>query len=557
MASTGGSSGKVREIVDWLAMSPAASLAAILIVALVCFLPGFMSIAPLDGDEPGYAVAAREMVDTGDYASIRLQTENTIWRPRGAYWIQALVVTLAGGSPPLWVQRLPSLAAAVAAAMLTWWTALAFGRPRAALLAGLFIAASGLVGLEARLATADAILLAATTLSCGALARLWLNREAEHTGLLAGLFWIGLGVAILAKGAVAPAMALAAAIILSLERLEFAWLRRLRASTGVVLLFLIVSPWLIAVALTLLQGPSDGPSADFLDRLGVSFALKAPPGSYLLLLPLLAGPCATFIFIALPWIWTEYRRPIVFFALAWAGPLWIAAELVQTKQPQNVLPAIPAIAMVAAAAIDAGAGRIGGRISWFYSLGPLLWPPLVAIVMPVVFYALEGSIPVAATLAFAVAAVLGPITWVWLRRGDAVGAAALSVVTVIFIYAGFFGAFVPGLSGIRIGERVAATAAKSVPCFGPAYAAAGYPEESIVLALGARTRIVDPWAAADFLSTSGCRVAAIDASQVSSFRQRADDLGISVVDHGHVAGFNLRKMRTVDVHLFTAGRSTE
>src|SRR5262245_48654238 len=127
---------------ETLARSPLASMAAIAIVALVCFLPGFTTIAPLDGDEPGYAVAAREMVATGDYATVRLQTEDAEWRPRGAYWIQAFLIRIASDDPPIWVSRLPSLGAAVATALLAWWMALGLSSPRTALLTGLFVAAS-------------------------------------------------------------------------------------------------------------------------------------------------------------------------------------------------------------------------------------------------------------------------------------------------------------------------------------------------------------------------------------------------------------------------------
>jgi hypothetical protein len=91
------------------------------------------------------------------------------------------------------------------------------------------------------------------------------------------------------------------------------------------------------------------------------------------------------------------------------------------------------------------------------------------------------------------------------------------------------------------------------PCPTPSFAGAGYPEESLVLALGPETRIVDPWSAADFLNSAGCRIAVVDTSQISSFRQRAEDLGLGLLDRGRVTGFNLRKMRAVDLHLFTAG----
>ena len=545
--ATDAAAAAIERTADRVARSPWASMLVVTVVALLCFLPGFFSLPPIDGDEPGYAVAAREMVATGDYASVRLQTEDAEWRPRGAYWIQALVVALVGGEPPIWVYRLPSLAGAIAASLLTWWTVLAFGRPRAALLAGLFISGAGVLCLEARIAAPDAILLAAIMLSAGALARIWLQREGRASDLSVGLFWTGLGIGILAKGVVAPTVIATAVALLTIERGEGSWLRRLRAGVGLAWLLVVISPWLIAVLLTIMQGTGGGPSAEFLARIGVPFALSAPPGTYALLVPLLAGPAVTYLFIALRWIVADLRQPIVFFSLALGAPLWFAAELVTAKTPQNILPSIPAIAILAAAAIDAGTARITGKISWFYSLGPLVWPPAIAVAVPIAFYLLEGTVPWLAIAAFAVAAVLGPVTWSWLHRDRMVASAILSVVTVIFIYLGLFGAILPGFSSLRVAERLAAV---SLPCDAPDYAVAGHAEESMVFVLGRGTRLVDAWAAADFLNTTGCRVAAVDRSQIASFRQRADDLGLAVADRGRVDGFNPRKMRSVEIHLF-------
>ena len=546
---------QVEKFGEALVRSPLASLAAILVVALACFLPGFTSTAPLDGDEPGYAVAAREMVATGDYATVRLQTENDEWRPRGAYWIQALLVRFAGDNPPMWVNRLPSLIAGIGAAMLTWWLAMAFGVPRTALIAGLFVAASGLVGLEARLASPDALGLAASLLCAGALARVWLGREATEVD--AALFWTGLGLGIITTGAVVPAIVAAAILILSIEEGGLRWLMQLRPGMGVVWLFVVVSPWLIAVALAVSQGVADGPSPDYLAQIGVPFHIEAPPGSYVLILPLLVGPAATFIFLGLTWFAAELRRPVVLFALAWGAPLWMVAELISAKEPQTVLPAVPAVALLAAAAIDSGATVIRGRVSWFYSLGPFIWPPLVAIVVPLVFFYLEGRMAWFGAVAFLVGAILGPVAWFWIRPSTLLASVLLSVVTVIFIYVGFFGSFVPGLSALRVSGNVAALAAKASPCPNPLFAATGYPEESMVLALGPATRLVDAWSAADFLNIPGCRLAAVDRSQIPPFHQRADDLGLGVTDLGHVSGFDLRKMHVVEVHLFAAGGLSE
>ncbi len=546
---------QLSDVVDRLAGSRLASLAAILIVALIAFLPGFTSIAPVDGDEPGYAVAARAMLETGDFSTVRLQTENDEWRPRGPYWVQAFVLSFAGPNAPIWVDRLPSLMAAIAAALLTWWLAIALAPPRAALFAGLLVATSWVAGIGARLATADAMLLASTTLTAGALARIWTSPDGRHTGGDAILFWVGLGVGILMKGIVAPAMTAGALLFLSLQRGEFRWLSRLRASTGAVWLFLIVSPWLIAVALTLLQGQGEGPSGEFLVRLGVPFRLEGPPGTYLLMLPLVVGASVAFLLIGLGWLLRDVRRPAVLFALAWSGPLWLVAELLPTKLPQVVLPAIPAIALLTGLAIDAGAARIRGWVSWAFSLVLALVPLAIAFVAPVAFVLIEDRFTLLPTIVFILDAALALVAWWWLRAGKVVASAALAVVVSLILYAGFFGTYFPQLNDYRVGQRLAALAQQTIPCIEKTFAVAGYPEESMVLALGPQTRIVDAWGAADFINTAGCQVAAVDASQITSFRQHAEDLGMKVTDRGRVLGIDLRKMRDVDMHLFTADRT--
>ncbi len=469
---------RVETGLDHLAGSAPASLAILLIVAFACFLPGFSTMPPFDGDETAYAVAAREMVATGDLATLRVQTDMQPWRPRGMQWLEAATIVVAGqgGNPPLWVYRIPSLVGAVATVLLTWWTAMAFGRPRAALLAGLLVAGSGVLGLQARVAAPDAMLAAATTLMAGTLARLWLARDRSVAGHLPVLFWCAIGAGLLLKGGIAPAMAAAAVLILVVERGSATWLGRLRPGVGVVVLALAVMPWLMSVAVLAIADVG-GPDIKFLTRIGVPFALEAPPGTYALLAPLLVGPAMTFIFLVLPWAVDNVRRPPVFFALAWGAPLWLGAELFPDKLPQYVLPAIPAVAMFAGFAVDDGAARIRGRWSLFYSAGPLIWPPAIAAVVPVAYFMAEGSYPFAALAAFVIAAILGPIAWLWLKRERTIAAAALSVVTVVFIYLGFFGVIVPGLSVVRIAQRIVTTAAANVHCSNPVFAAAGFPEE--------------------------------------------------------------------------------
>ena len=543
---------RIEAATDRIAGSTPASLMALVVVALVCFLPGFVTMPPIDGDGPAYAVAAREMVASGDFATVRVQTDMQPWRPHGMQWLEAATLMLAGqtaGNPPLWVFRIPSLIGAIATVVLTWWTMLPFGRRRAALLAGILVSGSGVLGLQARLAAPDAMLVAATTLAAGALARMWLADDRPPGASMPVLFWVAVAAGLLLKGIVAPGMAAAAVLALSVERGDFAWLARLRPAVGVVVIAVAALPWLSSIA-ALAISDAGGPDIAFLTRIGVPFALEAPPTTYALVAPLLAGPAMTFIFAGTPWLAANARRPAVFFALAWGLPLWLAAELMTNKLPQYVLPSIPAIAMLAAVAVDEGAAHIRGRISQYYTSSPLIWPPLIALAIPAAYTAMEHRFPVAAFAAFVVAGILGPVAWLWLKRETAVAATILAIVSAAFIYLGFFGSIVPGMSSLRVAERIVAVGRAHVSCADPIFAAAGFPEESLVLLAGRATLLTDGWGAADFLNVKGCRIAAIDTTQISSFRQHADDLGLDLVERGRVDGFDTRKARRVDIHLF-------
>src|SRR5271154_3440729 len=141
------------------------ALGVLLVVSLMLFLPGFFQIPPVDRDEAYFAQATKQMIETGDYIDIRYQDDVRYRKPVGIYWLQAAVVNTASalGLPDarttIWLYRVPSLIGAVGAVLLTFWCALAFISRRGALLAALMMTASALLGVEARLAKTDAMLL--------------------------------------------------------------------------------------------------------------------------------------------------------------------------------------------------------------------------------------------------------------------------------------------------------------------------------------------------------------------------------------------------------------
>src|SRR5262249_25733034 len=112
--------------------SHAAAVSVLVVVALVAFLPGFFQIPPTDRDDPRFARAPKQMVETGDFIDIRFQDEVRYKKPVGIYWLQAGAV-MAGEAlkipqarTRIWLYRIPSLIGAIGAVLLTYWTALAF-----------------------------------------------------------------------------------------------------------------------------------------------------------------------------------------------------------------------------------------------------------------------------------------------------------------------------------------------------------------------------------------------------------------------------------------------
>src|ERR1700704_6344694 len=144
-------------IVDFAVSSHTRAVAVLVVAALLAFLPGFFQIPPTDRDEARLAQATKQMLETGEYVDIRFQDEVRYKKPAGIYWLQAGVVKAATalGMPnaqhTIWVYRIPSLIGAIGAVLLTYWTALSFVSRRAALLAGLMMATSILLGVEAPL----------------------------------------------------------------------------------------------------------------------------------------------------------------------------------------------------------------------------------------------------------------------------------------------------------------------------------------------------------------------------------------------------------------------
>ena len=217
---------------------------------------------------------------------------------------------------------------------------------------------SVLLTAESTIATTDAVLLACALGMQGALLRLYRaardDAAPKPSSRLVMWGWAAAAAGILVKFPVVPGVGIATIIgVTAWDRKwppQWDWLAALRPVRGLVQTFLLVSPWLIAIAIQ-----SQG--AFFQQSLGNDFAAKmaggqeshgALPGYYLLLSAACFWPSILFVLPGVALGFARRTEPAIRFLLVWAASWWLIVEAVPTKLPHYVLSAYPPLAILAA-----------------------------------------------------------------------------------------------------------------------------------------------------------------------------------------------------------------
>src|SRR5436305_3218180 len=510
---------RLVRLIDLVTASHARAVAFLLVCGIVLFLPGFFNIPPIDRDETRFAQATKQMVETGDFVDIRFQDDVRYTKPVGVYWLQALAVETASalGLPRaqvrIWLYRIPSLVGAIGAVLSTYWTALAFVTRRGAILAGLILCSSMLLGVEARLAKTDAMLLLTVVAAMGALARVYLSwqrgEDPEHPPWTwPAIFWTALAAGILLKGPLILMFVGLTMVSLAILDRSAAWLWRLRPVWGLSWTLVLVLPWFVAIFLR--AGDAffaNSLGGDMLSKLAAQESHGAPPGLYLLLFWITFWPGAPLAGMAAPAVWRARREPGAQYLLAWLIPSWIVFELVLTKLPHYVMPLYPAITILTVGALER---RVLSR-SWLRS-GAAWWfvVPAVASVIAIVGAIMLTRQPVFLAWPFVAAALIFGLFGWWLYDDNHAERSLLNaVLATMFLAIAIYGVVVPALTPAFPSAEIA-RALRNVVCVGLKAAAAGFHEPSLVFMTGTSTLLTDGSGAADFLGQGSCRFALVE-----------------------------------------------
>ncbi len=567
--------GPVPDPPRWLTLLSLRPRTLLAILGLLLWLPGVLSLPPLDRDESRFAQSSRQMAESGNWVDIRFGQVPRYKKPIGIYWLQSAATEIVGMGrhDRIWTYRLPSVLGAIAAAWLTVWIALAVTGAEAALLAGLLMLGSVLLTAEATIATTDAVLLACVLAVQGVLLRLYrAAREPEAaapTRKLVLLGWAACAAGILVKFPLVPGVALVTVLGLggwdlwlrrkSGERGAFAWLKFTRPLHGVILLLVLILPWLIAITIQ-----SQGA---FLEQsLGYDFAGKLAggqeshgmlPGYYLLLSAATFFPAILFVAPGIALGIARRDEAAIRFLLAWAGAWWLVVEAVPTKLPHYVLSSYPPLAILAALFIlDPRPVRFLLAARWIgmfqFAVGAALF--VAAILLAPHYFGGAGDWMLWAAAGIGACLALAALVLAILRKS--VVALLLSLLAMLVFVPALTAGVAPRLEQLWGTERLKPLAEAAAQPGDPPPALAGYQEPSMLFAFGKDVVLTDGAGAADAGAKSG-GLALVEDSERGGFLARLAELQADARPVGEVSGFNYSRGRKVHVILYRVAQIRE
>ena len=536
-------------------------MAVCLLVLLGCalFIPGIATLQPMDRDEPRFAQASKQMLETGDFVDIRFQDEARHKKPVGIYWLQAAFVAagdalgVKDAHTQIWLYRLPSLFGAVLSLIATYWAGLAFLTRRSAFLAAVLFGATLLIGVEARLAKTDALLCAVTVASLGALAHAYVAsmRNTVLPVRVVLLFWVAMALGLLLKGPITAAIVLFAALAGLWGRGGRDWLKPLFPYWGPILLLVLVLPWFVAIVMksgTEFFSASVG--QDMLGKVaGAQERHGGPPGTYLLAFFATAWPLAPLFCLAIPFIWKGRREAAIMFLLGWIMPFWIILELVPTKLPHYVLPLYPAMAILAVLGAERGLIALDGFGRRLAQVLIVLLPVIALVALAVGSWWLGDEFPLVSVLLLILA------LWPAFAAARSLGSGFVGQMGLYTAFASCLMAIAayqvgsPILQSIRMSGRMAQAFA-SAPCQNGEWATTGYAEPSLIFLTRTNLHLVSAEGMADFLQGSGCRMGFVAQNQMAVFEKALQEKGMDLKPFQSISGFNINGGKRLTVSLY-------
>lgn len=455
---------------------PAAIVASAIILAIYFFMSARSTL--WDRDEPRFARATVEMIESGNYLYPTFNDDLRPDKPILAYWLMSLPMRLLG--PSEFTARFWSPVGMFASCLLIYYMGRKLIAPLAGLLALAMYSLTLLTGMIGTAATADAIMI---PLNLGIMAfvlkavmgefRLW------HVPAMGVLF----GLSMLTKSVfgLLPLVAVGSMVLLG-------WREKDKPLSGRFLLGCIVAALLGTAIMLAWFIPANAATggrfmAEHLGRHIFQRATSALQGhggrqaiSYFLYLPFYLPvtlvclfPWTLFLAGAVSATWGkrvggERGRA---FLLGWAGAVFVVMSLVSTKMSHYILMAFPALVLMVAGTLNAGhTYRLAIRDQLWLKRGLWLFLPVAALVIfgPVVgFHWIPEGIRRPLLLVSLIAAVVTLLALRDLWMSHDLRCAIVLMAGVVALQGAVGGVLAPAAEEYKLAPAVAAAARAAAP----------------------------------------------------------------------------------------------
>lgn len=436
-----------------------AGLLIILLLFGFSFFHALGSLPLMDPDESRYAEVAREMCESGDFVTPRLNYVVYLEKPPLYYWLTAASLKLFGETE--FAARFISALSGLASIVMVWYVGLrVFGR-RDGMCAALIMGTSIGYLAQARLNIIDVFL---TCLMTGAMGSFLLASRSDepHRGLYFHIFCVFSALAVMAKGLIG--ILLPGAIIFLYVAITKRWrlFKEMRIATGALLFLLIVAPWFVIVTIRNPVFPGFFFIHEHLLRFCTTVHGRYQPAWFFV--PVLIGcmfPWSCFLPAAVAGVlrgWKRKRDDSALFMAIWAGFILCFFSFSESKLVPYILPAFPPVALLIGRAfskITAGEFRSIGWESIF------LFIVLLIGAVALLFYPVLAAKPGISVMGCMVIALslLGEalLVSVFMRRSNAYGL-FLSLCLMTYLQGIFGPGFViPGIQKKRSFKELALT----------------------------------------------------------------------------------------------------
>ncbi|HCG77307.1 MAG: hypothetical protein COS11_06025 [bacterium (Candidatus Ratteibacteria) CG01_land_8_20_14_3_00_40_19] len=300
-------------------------------------LPGLSKSSLWDRDETFYAEVSREMLATKNYIIPRFNEIDFLEKPPFAYWIMAGSFRLFGVGE--FSARFPSALFGIGTVLLTFFLGTFLFDRRTGIFSSLILSTSLFFLIAGKSAITDIYLLFFFT---GSLLFFFLGSKRKYCYLVSyGLT----GLAVLTKGPIGFLLPAAIIFLYLLFNKELRQIKDIHLPAGILLFFLVVSPWYLAIMKT-----TGGKFfSEFICRQHLYrffHPMQGHYGPFYYYIPVLIFgffPWSVFLPAAV-WVKSEERREksrAYFFLIIWMAAVFLFFSVSKTKLPHYILPLFP------------------------------------------------------------------------------------------------------------------------------------------------------------------------------------------------------------------------